>query len=213
LTVNIINLEGSAILGPGSEWFWAMAQLVVVVVTLLAVYRQLQAQGAANAVARADSLFNSFESKQTVLAELQVAMQLRANDSEKLMNQRMVLIAGKFEHLADLHDRRSMTLDDIYDRFGLALQIWWRLLGPVIEATRVSEGEPGYYEGFQRLDRLCSEQARKRGESHAHWLEMPLPKLVEEAVNVYTEKLQLIRDVESDVMPQPLVQPTTTKSA
>lgn len=82
----LFNLEGSAIFGPGSEWFWALAQFIVVVVTLLAVYRQLQAQAAANAVARTDSLLNQFESKEMVLAQLQVAIQLRAGESKPHLN-------------------------------------------------------------------------------------------------------------------------------
>ena len=41
----LINTNGLAIFGPGSEWFWSMAQFVVVVVTLVGIYRQLRAQG------------------------------------------------------------------------------------------------------------------------------------------------------------------------
>ena len=30
---------GMALIGPGSEWFWTMAQFAAVVVTLVAIYR------------------------------------------------------------------------------------------------------------------------------------------------------------------------------
>jgi hypothetical protein len=37
VTVKLFNLEGSAIFGPGSEWFWSMAQFILVAVTLLGI--------------------------------------------------------------------------------------------------------------------------------------------------------------------------------
>jgi hypothetical protein len=42
--VTLINTDGLALIGPGSEWFWAAAQFVVVVVSLVGIYSQLQAQ-------------------------------------------------------------------------------------------------------------------------------------------------------------------------
>jgi len=41
-TVNLVNLEGSAIFGPGSQWFWSMAQFILVAVTLIGIYYQLR---------------------------------------------------------------------------------------------------------------------------------------------------------------------------
>jgi hypothetical protein len=43
-----VRLDDLVVIGPGSEWFWAMPQFVAVVVTLVAIYRQLKAQGSAN---------------------------------------------------------------------------------------------------------------------------------------------------------------------
>jgi hypothetical protein len=36
----LINTTGLALVGPGSECFWSMAQFFAVVVTLLGIYRQ-----------------------------------------------------------------------------------------------------------------------------------------------------------------------------
>ena len=40
----LINTDGLAFFGPGSEWFWSMLQFAVVAITLYAIYRQLRAQ-------------------------------------------------------------------------------------------------------------------------------------------------------------------------
>ena len=42
--MTIINTEGLALFGPGSEWFWTALQFTALAITFYAIYRQLQAQ-------------------------------------------------------------------------------------------------------------------------------------------------------------------------
>jgi hypothetical protein len=42
--VTLINTEGLALFGPGSEWFWTALQFTALAITFYAIYRQLQAQ-------------------------------------------------------------------------------------------------------------------------------------------------------------------------
>jgi hypothetical protein len=42
--VTLINTEGLALIGPGSEWFWTALQFTVLAITFFAIYRQLQGQ-------------------------------------------------------------------------------------------------------------------------------------------------------------------------
>jgi hypothetical protein len=42
--VKVINTEGLAFIGPGSEWFWTALQFIALAITFLAIYRQLRAQ-------------------------------------------------------------------------------------------------------------------------------------------------------------------------
>ena len=42
--MTLINTEGLALIGPGSEWFWTALQFTVLATTFFAIYRQLQAQ-------------------------------------------------------------------------------------------------------------------------------------------------------------------------
>jgi hypothetical protein len=43
----LINTNDLVLIGPGSEWFWIMAQFVALAVTGLAIIRQLRAQRSA----------------------------------------------------------------------------------------------------------------------------------------------------------------------
>lgn len=42
--MTLINTEGLALIGPGSEWFWTALQFTALAITFVAIYRQLQAQ-------------------------------------------------------------------------------------------------------------------------------------------------------------------------
>ena len=42
--MNLVNTEGVAIFGPGSEWFWTMLQFTALAITFYAIYRQLRTQ-------------------------------------------------------------------------------------------------------------------------------------------------------------------------
>ena len=42
--MNLINTDGMAIIGPGSEWFWTALQFAALAITFFAIYRQLKAQ-------------------------------------------------------------------------------------------------------------------------------------------------------------------------
>ena len=40
--VTLINTNGMAFFGPGSEWFWAALQFTALLITFIAIYRQLR---------------------------------------------------------------------------------------------------------------------------------------------------------------------------
>jgi hypothetical protein len=42
--VKLINTDGSAFFGPGSEWFWTALQFTALAITFVAIYRQLRTQ-------------------------------------------------------------------------------------------------------------------------------------------------------------------------
>ena len=42
--MTLINTDGLALVGTGSEWFWTALQFIALAITFVAIYRQLQAQ-------------------------------------------------------------------------------------------------------------------------------------------------------------------------
>ena len=48
--MTLINTKGMAFFGPGSEWFWAALQFTALLITFVAIYRQLRITRSARAV-------------------------------------------------------------------------------------------------------------------------------------------------------------------
>lgn len=203
----LINTDGLAIFGPGSEWFWSMAQFIVVVGTLVGIYRQLRAQSGSNSLARIEAFYDRYTSKEMLLAKLNVAIRLRYGDQHgdqpAEMDARMDPIAMFFDILYDQYEAGFMTAKEIEDRFGGGAQVWWRLLRPAIERSRDIESEPLLYDGFQKIDALCGERASKRGSPRTYFLEAPRSELLDEMIKRTTEGLELLNDAKSDVIPRP----------
>ena len=75
--VKLINIDGMALIGPGSEWLWTAVSGLVLAVTFIAFYRQLRRQNAANAVARIVALQGEWTKTTSLPARLQTAIELR----------------------------------------------------------------------------------------------------------------------------------------
>lgn len=200
--MQLANLEGTAIFGAGSEWFWSMAQFIVVVVTVFGIYRQLRAQGAANALVRIQTLHRRYESREIALAKTSVAIQLRQGKPLTSMVMRVDLVAGFFETLYELYHAGFMSAHEIDERFGGGVQIWWRLLRPTIEQARREEAEPGLSGGFEKLNDLCDRIARDRGAPRTWITEGPLTTLLDEVIARTTDSLELLNDVDLHTIPR-----------
>ena len=64
--MTIINMDGLALIGPGSEWFWTMLQYIALTITFFAIYRQLRTQQVEirehTKLLRSQAHFNAFRS-------------------------------------------------------------------------------------------------------------------------------------------------------
>ena len=88
--MTLINTEGMALIGPGSEWFWTALSGVVLALTFLAIYRQLRLQRSANAFEQLNGLVDAWESERMLRQRLTAYLALRDGGalSEILLGQR-----------------------------------------------------------------------------------------------------------------------------
>ena len=78
--VKLINTDGLVLVGPGSEWLWAAAQFVVVIVTMIGLYRQLRQGNAGVAIARIETLQKTWDSRQMTHAKVRACLAMRYGD-------------------------------------------------------------------------------------------------------------------------------------
>jgi hypothetical protein len=75
--MNIVNLQGTAIFGAGSEWFWSMLQFLIVAATLVGLYRQLRIQSSQRAVEQLDAYVRDWMSERMTHHKLAILVALR----------------------------------------------------------------------------------------------------------------------------------------
>ena len=75
--MKLINTDGLALIGPGSEWFWAMLTMLMLTITFVAIYRQLRAQVTANALQKMQFLLDRYQSDRMTHFRLSAALDIK----------------------------------------------------------------------------------------------------------------------------------------
>jgi hypothetical protein len=126
--VTFINTDGMSFIGPGSEWLWTAVSGIVLAVTFLAIYRQLRAQRAANAIDLRDRLRARWESARMINVQLHLARALKADD-EPDVDTLAAMVALFFDELAGLIERGYCD-ESASEDYGVALLQWWTFMRP-----------------------------------------------------------------------------------
>src|SRR5712671_5041384 len=99
--VKLINTDGLAFIGPGSEWFWTAVSGIVLAVTFVAIYRQLALAQSANAFTQLGGLVDEWEGERLIRKRLGVLVALRDGASP-----------------ADIPDAPGMAIANYWEKFG-----------------------------------------------------------------------------------------------
>ena len=159
--MQIINTDGMSLIGPGSEWFWAAAQLVVVVVSLYGIYRQLRSQGAANAVQRIETLEGEWKSARMAHARLVLALHLKHEPIDEAGALKARSVLDFFVNIGNLYKWGFLSIDEIDATWGASIPIWHELTRGLIDVARTAEGRPELYELRPLIEALAHHRQRK----------------------------------------------------
>jgi hypothetical protein len=207
--MTLLNTNGLAVFGSGSEWFWAMLQFLVLLTTFYVVYRQLRAAVAANAFARMERLEDMWDARPLTLARLKTAISLR-NSPDADVDAAMGAIAKFFSDLFELQDRGHLAERDVMPAWGVNSQVWWHLLGPAVLRYREAESIKILYLGFEELAAFCRRKSAAWGIAPIDIDDVSRSAWLDKAIRRATESLERIADVESRIIPQaPAIDSTT----
>jgi hypothetical protein len=190
-----VNLSAIGIFGPGSEWFWAMAQFLVLTVTGLAIYRQLRAQGSANALEAQESLLARWESPEMVRVRLAALMHIASGAPGEPPT---LGIAGNFfANMAALRAHQHLRPTDSWEMWSAQVQFWWALQVPWIHTYRARN--PGAYGEFEELAATMADLDRK--EAVPNFEIDDLGSRMDREIRRLIERLRLERDARQGLVP------------
>ena len=205
--MTLINTNGLSILGPGSEWFWAMAQFVLVAITLGGIYYQLRAQASANALQRMQFFVDQWESVAMSHDRMKTALHLKHVAVVDEMAPSMLAIAGFFETLGLLERRGHISRSEVF-LLGRSVEMWWALLNPAIEAEIARQGA-NFYSEFRRLNGIIHAMDTKIGERYV-LDESTIPDILDSVIRMNRADLMRARAIATGEIP---AEPPATEAA
>ena len=193
--MKVFNLNGMALFGPGSEWFWTMAQFLLLTVTGLAIYRQLRAQGSANALSAQTALVAQWESPGMVRLRLASLVHIASGTPEQPPSLRVV--GNFFAYVASLVTHGHLRTTDSWEMWSGQTQFWWALAAPWLSAIRMPN--PGIWGEFEILAATMATLDRKN--NVPNFIPDDLHARVEREGRMLIERLRVEQEAKEGVVP------------
>ena len=147
----LINTNGLALIGPGSEWFWSMLQFVVVAVTLVGIYYQLRSSQSSNAFTQLGALVDEWQGERLVRKRIAVLVALRDGAAlADIPDSPASAVANYWEKVGALVRAGHIAPSLIAEGLGGADR-WWGILAPWVQKVRIEDANPGFWEHFEWL--------------------------------------------------------------
>ena len=167
--MKLINTDGIALIGPGSEWFWTALTGLILAITFFAIYRQLSVARSATAIEQLTSFETELSSERMTRLSLDVAIALRDGvDPAHLPRSSAGAILGYWERVGGLVRRGHLDAELLWDGSGGNCQAWWVVLEPRAQRLRAEYG-PAYGENFEWLAGVMADISRRRGDKLNDW--------------------------------------------
>jgi hypothetical protein len=143
--VKLINTDGLALIGPGSEWFWTALSGIVLAVTFLAIYRQLRLQRSTAAIEQLNDIIHEWSSERLARAKLTILVALdTGTDPSALPNRSVSEVGFYWQRVGYLVRGGHVDRQLVYRNLGNQVQAWWALLFPGEAAAESRDATPGW---------------------------------------------------------------------
>ncbi len=157
--MQIVNLTGMTLFGPGSEWLWAMLQMIILLGSGVAIFRQLRAQGSANALGIQASLREQWSSPELALLRLEALIHIE--EGRPGQPPTYTDVGNFFAYVAALWTHRHVNERELWENWSGAAQFWWELGKPYLPEIRARN--QGIYGEFEAFAGVMAELDRKNG--------------------------------------------------
>jgi len=178
----LINTDGMAFIGPGSEWFWTAISGIVLAVTFIAIYRQLRLQRSAAAIEQHSRLLREWHSEAMLRNRLAVLTAIQDGAEPDHLPEEVENIGNFWEGVSFLVRSGHVDRRLIYSSFGTATRAWWAWLTPTVLLWRAEENDADTWDDFEWLTRIMDDMDRKAGKHRVFteaYLRKQLPGVIE----------------------------------
>lgn len=147
----LINTNGLALIGPGSEWFWTALSGIVLAVTFVAIYRQLALARSANAFTQLGSLVDEWNGERLIRKRRAVYLALRDGAAPAdVPDSPAEAIANYWEKVGSLV-RGGHIAPSLIAEGHAGAESWWGILIPWVMKVRIEDANPSLWEHFEWL--------------------------------------------------------------
>jgi hypothetical protein len=161
--VQLVDLSGTLI-GPRSEWFWAMLQFVIVAGSLIGLYRQLRLQSSQGAIEQLGTFDREWRDELNNHVRLEILVALRSGVDPAHVPEGLAVSIGAFwEKIGGLVRAGHIDPELLWNGSGGDCAVWWTTLAPVTRRLRVEVEGPTYLENFEWLAGIMGEKNRRSG--------------------------------------------------
>lgn len=194
--MRLFNLDGMAIFGPGSEWLWTMAQFLALLVTGLAIFRQVRAQRWANDLRLVTRLADEMLAEGMIRHK--VAALIHVAQKQPAISPSMAFVAGWFDDTAESmyggYLRRELAM-----RFwGDMVQHWWAVVTPMLLEAR--KADPTVWASFERWAADSAARDRKTG-SVKDLTPAFIDRWISETIPFFIEQLRIRQELKVGTIP------------
>jgi hypothetical protein len=161
--VQLVNWSGTLI-GPDSEWLWAMLQFVVVAGTLIGLYRQLRLQSSQQAIEQLGAFDREWREEQYNQVCLEILTALRSGVDPAHIPEGLAVSIGAFwEKIGGLVKAGHIDPELLWNGSGGDCAVWWTTLAPVTRRLRAQVEGPTYLENFEWLAGIMNSRNLRAG--------------------------------------------------
>lgn len=183
--------------GPGSEWFWIMAQFVVVAATLIGIYYQFRLQRAANAFEQLNRISAEWDAEPMLRARLTIARAVVAEDAAP--EGALSLVGNYWETVSSLVRGGHINQRVFDETFGGTAAMWWTAMRGSVRSLREDRLDPTIFANFEWLATKSSEFGAKAGAAR-RYEPAELTRIYRAAIPGMVDRIQMAE--ESRLVPE-----------
>ena len=211
--MKIINTDGMALIGPGSEWFWTALSGIVLAVTFIAIYRQLRLQRSQGAIEQTGAWEREWYSERFLLHRLNVLVAFQdGGDPANLPEAAARTLTNYWEEIGAL--ARSGHLDRrlLWDNQGNSCRHWWGRLESWARATRARHEDPTLAVDFEWLAGEMQAMDRRAGVGLIYD-EARLSAMLDGELNSTRERIRIEQSLRTVILASPEPAPAAPAAA